>query len=247
MSVVMKLRLQGLYFMKMFDNLESEAVNLLIHATTACQDEITNNGNINNETESGNELNRSNDSNGDIIMAMKFLLADVKGITGHGEDSIKQLFVIESKLKNTKEKGFINLDISIKSNHLDWWIWKCKNAEINATIRHKQWRSAIVLLNELLIDINNLMKSFDIEIIPIGLIRAEILVNCRLSRILLHVGGMKSSTSFLDIATTLYNKHEILLKEDNATLCEDLFCQIELARGLVLFGFDKVYIFILYI
>lgn len=240
MSVVMKLRLQSLFFMKMFDNLQLEAVNLLTHSTKKCQDEIRNNSIKNEFTNS--DIN-TNDSYGDIILAMKFLLADVKGNTGHGEDSVKQLFIIQSKLKNTKEKGFIDLDVSIKSKHIDWWLWKCKNAIINATIRQKQWRSAILLLNELLNDVKNLIKTFDIDKIPIGLFRAEILVNCRLSRMLLHVGGMKASSSFLDIAIALYNKHDTLLKEDNLILHQDLFCQIELARGLVLFGNDKVILY----
>lgn len=174
-SLGTKLRLEGLFRLKMFDDLSFEATNLLSAEKTR-----------NLRDFDFDELIRSNnDMNG-----MRLLISEVKAMTGNGEDAFQDMFQLRDELE--KQNAFDPMTSAVSPSL--WWTWRVTSSIINAAIRQRIWRLAF---GELLGFLTSLRTKHESMVKALhsssskesmkGFQRVEIVILCRLSRILLQV------------------------------------------------------------
>ena len=173
-SLGTKLRLEGLFRLKMFDDLSFEATNLLSALRTR----------ILRDVDSDEAVRSSNNIN-----AMRLLISEVKTMTGNGEDAFQDMFQLRDEL----EKQTALDPLSAVSPSL-WWTWRVTSSIINAAIRQRLWRMALGELLGFLSSLRTKHKSMADALYSSsskesvkGFRRVEIIVLCRLSRILLQV------------------------------------------------------------
>jgi hypothetical protein len=173
-SLGTKLRLEGLFRLKMFDDLSFEATNLLSALRTR----------ILRDVDSDEAVRSSNNIN-----AMRLLISEVKTMTGNGEDAFQDMFQLRDEL----EKQTALDPLSAVSPSL-WWTWRVTSSIINAAIRQRLWRMALGELLGFLTSLRTKHKSMADALYSSsskesvkGFRRVEIIVLCRLSRILLQV------------------------------------------------------------
>ena len=173
-SLGTKLRLEGLFRLKMFDDLSFEATNLLSALRTR----------ILRDVDSDEAVRSSNNIN-----AMRLLISEVKTMTGNGEDAFQDMFQLRDEL----EKQTALDPLSAVSPSL-WWTWRVTSSIINAAIRQRLWRMALGELLGFLTSLRTKHKSMADTLYSSsskesvkGFRRVEIIVLCRLSRILLQV------------------------------------------------------------
>ena len=185
-SVATRLRLEGLFRLKMFDDLSHEAGQILAAERLKrpqhqpAEDLIQN-------------MNK--------IYAMQLLLAEVKAMTGNGEDAFHELFQLREEM-----------DVAITGSHTspsltpaEWWSWRITSCIINTAIRQRLWRIALSELIGLIKSLRsrhnfNMNMNMDEKISPsssdlfalsnepiLSFRKLEIAVLCRISRILLQV------------------------------------------------------------
>ena len=188
-SVATRLRLEGLFRLKMFDDLSHEAGQILAAERLKrlqhqpAEDLIQN-------------MNK--------IYAMQLLLAEVKAMTGNGEDAFHELFQLREEL-----------DVTITGSHAspfltpsEWWSWRITSCIINTAIRQRLWRIALSELIGLIKSLRsrhnfNMNMNMDEKISPsssdlfalsnepiLSFRKLEIAVLCRISRILLQVSDI---------------------------------------------------------
>lgn len=210
LSLVMKLRLEGLFRLKMFDELILEATKILISE----EKRLTN-------SYSAMSTAIDREYNCDLSISMKILLAEVKSITGRNEEALEQFYVLIETLKTNP----------FKVMNSEYWIWRVRNAIVHAAVRQRNWRIAI---NELLLIKNHIKSLLDQNIqsqtIDGSLLKSVYLkILCRLSRFFLQIGDMKSGVFYCESA-----KVEC---ESDASCAADahLNGHVALARGLVSF------------
>lgn len=173
-SLGTKLRLEGLFRLKMFDDLSFEATNLLSALRTRSLRDV----------DSDEAVRSSNNIN-----AMRLLISEVKTMTGNGEDAFQDMFQLRDEL----EKQTALDPLSAVSPSL-WWTWRVTSSIINAAIRQRLWRMALGELLGFLTSLRTKHKSMADALYSSsskesvkGFRRVEIIVLCRLSRILLQV------------------------------------------------------------
>lgn len=180
LSLGTKLRLEGLFRLKMFDDLSFEATNLL----SAERAKILLDGDLDEAMRSSNNIN-----------AMRLLISEVKTMTGNGEDAFQEMYQFRDELQKLS-----TLDISSSAVSLSvWWTWRVTSSIINAAIRQRLWRMALAELLGLLTSlrtkhksmVSTLNSSSTKESVK-GFRRVEIIILCRMSRILLQVISVSS-------------------------------------------------------
>lgn len=263
-TLTLRLRLQGLYKLKMFDVLSNEASKILTSEEKIYYTKMKDLGrsdNINSSSSSsivgskgvGTSAGADDASVGgtssseDIIFSMRLLLADIKAMTGQGEEALQQLYALKDHLTQTSSS--IASSSRTPTNH-QWWLWRTRNAIVSAAIRQRQWRAAIGEITSMCEDTRRQACS-NKPTVARSLLRAEIVLQCRLARILLQIGAMKASISACDVAASLLNAlggtggggglSEVDTVNDkmDQQQHEDMTNYFELTRGLVLFGRDK--------
>jgi hypothetical protein len=174
-SLGTKLRLEGLFRLKMFDDLSFEATNLL----SAERNRILRDVDSEETTRSSNNIN-----------TMRLLISEVKTMTGNGEDAFQDMF----QLRNELEKQSATDPLSTAVSPSLWWTWRVTSSIINAAIRQRLWRMALGELLGFLTSLRTKHKSMSDALHSSsskesvkGFRRVEIIILCRLSRILLQV------------------------------------------------------------
>jgi hypothetical protein len=175
LSLGTKLRLEGLFRLKMFDDLSFEATNLLSAERTR----------ILRDVDTDETVRSSNNIN-----AMRLLISEVKTMTGNGEDAFQDMFQLRNELE--KQTAMDPLSSAVSSSL--WWTWRVTSSIINAAIMQRLWRMALGELLGFLASLRTKHKSMadalhsssSKESVQ-GFRRAEIIILCRLSRILLQV------------------------------------------------------------
>lgn len=162
------IRMEAMFRLKLFDDLAQEAGIIL--------------------TEQERQVNLH--STGEIsdhnaIVAIKLLLAEVKTMTGRGNEAIGQLHVIQNSLLPFLSKGDVGSRLQARR-----WLLHVQCAIVNAHMRQRQWRLAVALLIAMLKDVR---KSDDGPAIAAP-DDVEIVLKCLLARALLQVNWPKSFT-----------------------------------------------------
>lgn len=117
---VLKLRLEGLFRMKMFDELTAEA------------------GQILDVEMKRQRLESAPERSFDLTNAMHLLQAEVLSMTGRGDEASTQLHALLHRLAQSAEPSAA------------FWSWKTRNCLVNAAVRQRQWRAAMGLLMDML-------------------------------------------------------------------------------------------------
>ena len=181
-SIASKLRLEGLFRLKMFDDLSFEAGNILAAERIKLVLLSTDGERIQNQ-------NR--------VYAMQLLLAEVKAMTGNGEDAFQELF----QLRHELSEQMSSVPTSTSLSPFEWWSWRVTSSIVNTAIRQRLWRIALGELTGLIKSLRERHR-FNVSLgessssaegpsvtkeYMLSFRRIEIIVLCRLSRILLQV------------------------------------------------------------
>lgn len=217
-DILIKYKLQGLYRMKQFDNLLVEISKIIAH-----EEALKNNANM------------------DTVISMKLLLADIKVLTGQGEDAMQQMYLILHWLKDIQahpEKYSYS-----KSIDVDWWLWRTRGLVLSAKIWLKLWRSAyddmIAMLNDIRSQISNSCGNGSVDDQPpITLVQAEIIMHLRISRLLLNIGSLKVSQHYYNNALVLADTYTEALQSYNEQVHISIKCQVSVTAGLIAFTND---------
>jgi len=116
LSFVLRTRFEGLFRMKMFDELTHEVTRILEQ-----------------------EAAKSN-KNMDVVLALRLLIAEILSLTGRGEEALTELTVLKRGLGEGGGAG-AGADAGQGSNPL--WLWRTKNSIVNVAMRMRLWRTAI--------------------------------------------------------------------------------------------------------
>uniref|UniRef100_A0A7S0SYE5 Uncharacterized protein n=1 Tax=Chromulina nebulosa TaxID=96789 RepID=A0A7S0SYE5_9STRA len=232
LTLVMKLRLEGLFRLKMFDELIVEASKILQTEENRLSEIV--------------DTHPSDPIDCDLLIAMKLLLCEIKALTGQSEEALEQLYILLHTLQST------NLSYLI-SNAL-FWTWRVRSAIVNASTRQRQWRVALTELLAMATDISTCLSEckqwkldrkldsqlddeLDKQISRLinEFSKAYIVLLCRLSRAYLQIGNITASIAYCDQAT---NEVDKLSSQIDGTFHE-VSCQVNLTRGLTRFSLNK--------
>jgi hypothetical protein len=171
-----KLRLEGLFRLKMFDDLAFETTNLLSSERMK----------LLRNTDGAEAIKSSNN-----IYAMQLLLSEVKAMTGNSDDAFQDLCELRRELE--EEIATIPSPVNISSHQ--WWLWRVTSSIINTAIRQRLWRMALAELTGLLDSMRTKFQaitSLDTSASSTfseSFRRVEVIILCHLSRILLQVAA----------------------------------------------------------
>jgi len=198
LTLVMKLRLEGLFRLKMFDELIVEASKILQTEENRLSEIV--------------DTHPSDPIDCDLLIAMKLLLCEIKALTGQSEEALEQLYILLHTLQST------NLSYLI-SNAL-FWTWRVRSAIVNASTRQRQWRVALTELLAMATDISTCLSEckqwkldrkldsqlddeLDKQISRLinEFSKAYIVLLCRLSRAYLQIGNITASIAYANIKT----------------------------------------------
>jgi hypothetical protein len=173
LDIVLQLRFQGLFKMKMFDDLTAEIAKVMM-----------------------SELKSRADSPlSPKLLSLISLMCEVKSVTGRGDEALEQLYRARKQLLNTR------VDDNVLP--LRFWKTRIRCQIVNILLRQRQWQLALFELGAILNEIREAKhlvvgsgssdqspiasrsKSFDGELM--SLTRSELYVLCRISRIYLQV------------------------------------------------------------
>lgn len=159
LSKITALRFEGLYRMKQYDELTTEATGILTEEEKRIH------------LEGGNA-----NFNYNIIVAMRLLLNDIKLMTGRSEEAIEQLNAMKKWLEGVEQSAVVS-----------FWLWQVKSHLVNGYIRVRNWKEATVLLNQMINDLETLKMGCTSDNDKSKLTKAQILLLTRLARLLFQV------------------------------------------------------------
>ena len=168
---VTRLRFEAQYRMKLYDELATEISGLIAEETKKIESGGNNSG-----------------FNYDVIVSMRLLLNDVKLMTGRSEEAVEQLHNIKTWLSTEKP-----------SNNVIFWMWQVKCHIVNGYIRLRNWKQASLELNCMINELHQRVNACTNAEDRSSLIKAQILLLTRLSRMLFQV----KFTSFQRFYVTL--------------------------------------------
>lgn len=222
-SIKTRLRLEGLFRLKMFDELSYEVGSILTAERARLKEKKER---LQNQT----SVKENEVPNNNTVYAMELLLVEVAVMTGNGETGFQILHQLRQKLEEEMielTKMTINtspsspsLPPSISSpspttpatstsmsvSSSQWWSWRVSSSIINAAIRQRLWRIAVPELSDLLKSIKKHYSFNSLNVLNfinqngqnnqngglgsdylLSFQRVEIILMCRLARILLQV------------------------------------------------------------
>lgn len=164
----------------------------------------------------------SSDSHNNISLAMRLLSCEIKIMTGRCDEAVEQLLLLRKSLVEKEFPGRIPWDLR----------FQC--AIVNAYIRMRQWRLAVLELRNALADID---LKFEVASHALN---AKLSVLCLLARVLLQVGAIEASAHCCEQAWTLFSTHvgHAIPQETDEIACF-VWTQIYTTRGLTFFGSDQ--------
>jgi len=167
----LSLRYEAFFRLKMFDELSSEVGKAL--SQLAHLQEST--------TDAVMNLQRDY-----LRIALTILFSETQFMIGHGHEALAQLYV----LRLTQERSEVQTAEGSK------WIMKLGLSVVNMLMRQHQWTNAIAELKDLL---RSFRTSKTEEKSPLYCCY-EVLLLCKLARVMLHVGAVADGERYLDLA-----------------------------------------------
>ena len=165
----------------------------------------------------------SSDSHSNISLAMRLLSCEIKIMTGRCDEAVEQLLLLRQWLVEKEFSGRIVWDLR----------FQC--AIVNAYIRTRQWRLAVLELRDALAGIDIKFE------IASDALNAKLSILCLLARVLLQVGAIEASGHCSAQAWTLFSTHigHAIPSETDEIACV-VWTQVYTTRGLTFFGSDQV-------
>lgn len=164
----MKLRLESLFRLKMFDELTAEATGIILSEEQRLS--------------TSHEDNSSSTLNCDLILSLKLLVAEVKALMGRYEESMESIYCIQEMLRKHGESPSHHRIL-----HSDFWYWRTRCAVVNAATRQRQWRIALSELFAMYNDITILTGD------PVSHHRPRFILLCRIFRAFLQIGDVSTA------------------------------------------------------
>jgi Leucine-rich repeat (LRR) protein len=206
----LSLRYESLFRLKMFDELSSELGKALSQIS-----------HLQDESGSDSILSAQRDC---IRIALTILFAETQFMIGHGNEALAQLYV----LRLTQERA------GAQSTEGRKWIMKLGLSVVNMLLRQHQWTNAISELKELL----SAFKKSELEYSSAHRCCYEVLMLCKLARVMLHVGAAADGEHYIEIAQQIMQCS--LTTGDLALVVEDY---VVVSKGLVLQSKNQVRFF----
>jgi hypothetical protein len=207
LSPLHQLRFEGLFKLKLYDDLAQEVSSILSFHN--CEQAI-------NVTVS--------DPVYDVVLSMKMLLIEIKMMTGHSQDALEQLYDMQRMLggryasqstsSHTDARGELTPSL-VEQDSFEYWSFQIKLHVINAFLRLRQWKSAYYALRKVTKEVLTLLSTEGLGLADKEyLTKAMILLLTRVSRTALHMGAVSTSRAYFDRATLLMRS---LSEIDNTT------------------------------
>mmetsp|Transcript_32080 Transcript_32080/g.46239 ORF Transcript_32080/g.46239 Transcript_32080/m.46239 type:complete len:558 (-) Transcript_32080:59-1732(-) len=215
LNIVFQYRFEGLFRMKLYDDLLHEVGEILTDEELKLQSHIT------------TSVNKPSDLNNKhcLSFSLRLYIVEVKLMTGRSQEALEHL---------SRMRRWLQQEIkSDTANPLEYWLWQVKLHEVNAHIRLRNWK---VVTQELksLIDETQIrwIATPDSDVaVKLDWMKAQIVLLMRLSRVLLQLGDVKSSTHYFDEASRIYAFN---IGKDNS-----LQQLLLLSQALLLFSTDQ--------
>mmetsp|Transcript_2947 Transcript_2947/g.3106 ORF Transcript_2947/g.3106 Transcript_2947/m.3106 type:complete len:619 (-) Transcript_2947:87-1943(-) len=270
MTLLQKLRWEGLFHMKLFDELNTEISRLLAHETQLLRTELEDTLHEHTVGSSSQPIDgiksQSVLQRGKRVLpmtirrgnclAIELVHAEVKLMSGHGEDAVEQLYRIRVYLREYLAYSRNEEMVPAQSKEaldeiVQILLWRITGSIINALIRQRFWRRVVSELQDSLCILRSEIRAIenDGSEVPLNLLVCEITLLCRLSRTCLQIGAMIPSVAHITSAKTLMETHCHRLSSIEGTADElnhshgseatHLYDHLQLAEGLVLFSQDK--------
>ncbi len=164
------LRYEGLFRLKMYDEMSIEITQSFLDANLTLSDSFP-------VVESMHQL--------DLFVSLQLLTLEVKLMSGHGQDALeslnKQFNWLENRLKNVDGS-----DSSLRCRET-YWKWHTNCHIINNYIRCRNWKSAIRAMRDLTVELKTLIDHSNEEKEKSDLVAAQIVLLCRSAKLLLQV------------------------------------------------------------
>mmetsp|Transcript_36274 Transcript_36274/g.67602 ORF Transcript_36274/g.67602 Transcript_36274/m.67602 type:complete len:433 (-) Transcript_36274:694-1992(-) len=244
LSVVFVMRMIGLFRLKLLDELQQDCSAVLAHEESKLLTLITGTEVV-IEAEKGGlgtflEYPRPpiDTYRVDNIVSLQLLFAEVKVVTGHGDEALNWLYMLKKWL-STPEDTSVDSATSSAWCRAALWKWKVMWSIVNVLIRQRLWRQSIKEMLCIVQEMQQLKEKED------GVDKgkrdqkfsaSEILVLCRISRSLIQIGALKSAGQYLDKATMIFKDHSW----DGVGHAAVLETHIQITKGLLCFSNDQV-------
>lgn len=146
------------------------------------------------------------------IYAMQLLLSETKAMTGNGEDAFQDLYQLRGEIDQQSDECGESAQLPPSK----WWSWRITSIIVNTAIRQRLWRLALAELRGLLDSVRAWQKrtstsesSSSSKETSGNFRRVEVVILCRLSRILLQVRKNTTIMHFISSQTSSpNNEHE---------------------------------------
>lgn len=228
LTLVIKLRLEGLFRMKMFDDIILETNKIILAEEARLEPLYLSN------------FNQDTVLDCDLSIAMKVLLYDVTAMTGHYDEAMENLFVLkDSLLKHCKyTKPDLAKSNIVNIRNIDFWLWRVRSTIVNAATRQRQWRIAVNELLSMISDLHQLRNDYSTKnsdnIIDV-ISKPLVVLLCRLSRAYLQIGNIQAASDYYSKANDFLNKFQTSPPEEDPVVA-----QANLTKGLLLFATSQV-------
>jgi hypothetical protein len=159
-SKITGLRFEGLYHMKQYDELATEATSILAEEELkiAAAEDNTEHFNYN------------------VVVSMRLLLNDIKIMTGRSEEAIQQLMSMHKWLKTLPQKSIVA-----------FWLWQVKCHVVNGFIRLRNWKAATLEMNGMINELQEFVHNCVNVEEKANLVKAQIVLLARMARLLFQV------------------------------------------------------------
>lgn len=137
MDITLQLRFEGLFRMKLFDDLSLEISKVLSSEMKSVKDA---------------EVAERCSSGIYKIVSLNVLLCEIKSLTGRGAESLEQLYRLRNDLMSMSAVATSEEDRTV----IHWWEMKIWNQIVNALLRQRQWHLALHELSRLLLETRRL-------------------------------------------------------------------------------------------
>ena len=214
-------RLEGLFRMKMFDELATDVGKFISIFEDAKRS-------LEGPAIDKNLVTIDKRICSHVIISLKVLFAEVKFSTGRGEEAVEQLYILRDILLDEAS------ELGITKKIVTFWVLKVNSCIINMLIRQRQWKTVITHLHILLLQVKNARSKAAFEADDEYLARSEIITLCRLSRVMLQVGDISTSLYYTQLATTLLSTKASFQRVES-----DVSDQVTLALGISMFCQDQ--------
>mmetsp|Transcript_3725 Transcript_3725/g.5771 ORF Transcript_3725/g.5771 Transcript_3725/m.5771 type:complete len:533 (-) Transcript_3725:97-1695(-) len=228
-NIAFRLRMIGLFRLKMFDELVQEAGAALTAEEARMSFKMG---------EGGLGIPGQGPYNSDSVIALHLLLVEAKAMSGRGEEALYQLYLMRKWLCD--EISFSHQPNEQQSEYASdevlWWRWRIQWCIVNTLVKQRQWRRSIQEMIAVLADIkkrrNRVIDSEHSNLSSSCLLCAEVVVLCRLSRTFLQTGAVNRAEEIANLARQQVNENPSLAESSVADHCV-------LARALILFAKDN--------